>query len=128
MPDACLRADVQVASHEGSVTLLRLREQDGSGLVRVFIDSTDHLKLRADLSDVTYSVGGTKLPPGWSTLELCGLTSTGTVSGALNGVSLGSYPADFGLLGTGRLQIGDDNEKTVTYNFDDVVAEVPPAP
>ena len=96
VPDVCLRADVQVASHEGSVTLLRLREQDGSGLVRVFIDSTDHLKLRADLSDVTYSVGGTKLPPGWSTLELCGLTSTGTVSGALNGISLGSYPADFG--------------------------------
>ncbi|MEX2275960.1 MAG: hypothetical protein WEA10_10415 [Actinomycetota bacterium] len=129
VPDACVRADVRVASHDGSVTLLRLREQDGSGLVRVFIDSTDHLKLRADLSDLTYSsVGRTKIPAGWSTLELCGRTSNGTVSASLNGTDLGSFPAAFGLLGIGRLQIGDDNEKTVTYNFDDITAEVPATP
>ncbi len=129
-PEVCLTSAVHVASHEGSITLLRLREQDGSGLARIFIDADRRIRVRADLSDETYPIPGVKLPAGWSTLRLCGDGPAGVVEASLDGTSLGTFPADFGPLGIGRVQIGDDNDKTVTYNFDDVVATdpVPPPP
>jgi hypothetical protein len=129
-PEVCLAADVRVASHEGSLRLLRLREQDGSGLARIFIDEDRRIRLRADLSDITYPIPGVKLPTGWSTLELCGNGPAGEVSASLDATPLGTFAADFGPLGIGRVQLGDDNDRTVTYNFDDVVATdpVPPGP
>jgi outer membrane protein assembly factor BamB len=129
-PEVCLRSAVHVASHEGSLTLLRLREQDGSGLARVFIDGDRRFRVRADLSDITYTIPNEKLPLGWSTLELCGDATADQITFAVDGRSLGTFAGDFGALGIGRIQIGDDNEKTATYNFDDVVASdpVPPIP
>ncbi|MEX0989538.1 MAG: hypothetical protein WD206_04475 [Actinomycetota bacterium] len=127
-PDVCFEAAVNVVSHADSLTLLRLREQDGTGLARIFIDADRRIRVRADLSDITYTVAGVKLPAGWNTLELCGDGPAGQITAELNDTPLGTFAADFGALGIGRVQIGDDNEKTATYNFDDVVASDPTPP
>jgi hypothetical protein len=121
-PSLCLSAGVNVSSlGTNSVALLKLRAGTAS-IGRVFVDANRVLKVRGDVSGATFS-SGVQLPTGWNTLELCATTGTsGSLSLSLNGSAIGSWSTNMGTNPISRLQIGDEAAKTVTVNFDDVVA------
>ncbi len=120
-PSACLTAAVNVASSPDSVALLKLRTAGGSSIGRVFIDAARRLKVRGDVSGAVFTSSAT-LPSGWSTLGLCGTIGTsGSWTLSLNGTELGTWTTNNGTTPIGRVQIGDDLAKTVTFNVDDVV-------
>ncbi len=118
----CMSASVNVASSSGSIALLKLRTAGGQSIGRVFIDANRVLKVRGDISGSVFS-SGVALPSGWSTLDLCGTVGTsGTWTLSLNSSQLGTWTTNNGTTPIGRLQIGDDSAKTVTFSFDDVSA------
>jgi hypothetical protein len=124
----CLSAAVNVSSQGANpVALLKMLTAGNVSIGRVFVNQSRMLMVRADIPGTVFSTGRT-LPAGWSTLRLCGATgTTGSWTLSLDGAQLGSWSANNGSTPIGRVQIGDDTAKTVTFNIDDVVAEGPPA-
>ena len=121
-PSLCMSEAVNLSSiGPSAVALLKLRTANQS-VARAFANPSRILMVRGDVSGLTFS-SGRALPTGWNTIELCATVGTsGTLSLWLNGSQIGTWTTNNGTSPITRLQIGDDAAKTVTINFDEVVA------
>ena len=122
-PSLCMSEAVNLSSiGPSAVALLKLRTAANQSVARVFANPSRILMVRGDVSGLTFS-SGRALPTGWNTIELCATVGTsGTLSLWLNGSQIGTWTTNNGTSPITRLQIGDDAAKTVTVNFDEVVA------
>jgi len=97
----------------------------GASIGRIFLTSGRLLRVRADISGAQMSPAAS-LPTGWSTLKLCGtIGASGTWSLALNGTTVGTMTTNNGTAPFAQVQLGDETQKTLTVNFDDVVVTTP---
>lgn len=128
----CMRASVNAQSLGGSnLTLLRLRTAANGPVARVFTGSTGVLYLRSDVT-AAQRWSGVTLGTGWHTLEVCGeVGAAGAWTLSRDGVEIISdWVANTGTTAVGRVEIGDQNIRTATVNYDDVIvtgaSEPPP--
>jgi alpha-tubulin suppressor-like RCC1 family protein len=124
----CHSQRVRLSSLGASVDLFRLRTATNGPVIRVYVDTSRVLWIRADASgQQRYS--GIAVPLGeWRTVELCG--TVGTAGGwtlYLNGAAIvNSWQTNTGTVPIGRVQIGDTATKSWTMNIDDVVVDQSP--
>ena len=123
---ACTSVDVRVASISGAdrYALIKLRNAAGASMGRIQIDSSRRLSVRADVSGTTYSTTTALAVNAWNRLTLCVSTGSGT-SGQLqlrlNGTTLGTWAANTGTSPLARIQVGDNDARTATVNWDNLV-------
>jgi len=124
-PRVCLSVQTRVGTLQpsGTVALLKLRTPAGASVGRVFLTAADALSVRADVPGTTFNTTST-LPVGtWHQVTLCVTTGTGGgMSLSLDGSQVGAWTVATGTNALGVLQLGDDSARTVTVNYDDVVA------
>jgi Regulator of chromosome condensation (RCC1) repeat len=125
---ACESVDVNVTARgTNSVALLRLVTSTNAGIVRVFVNKSGVLIVRADAAGTQKL--GVALGTGWVSLELCGTVSgtAGVFDVYRNGVRIiASWAAGVPNAAIAKIQIGDNTAKTMTVNFDNVVADQQP--
>jgi len=124
--EACTAFDVRVASVSGTnrTALTKLRAANGASIARVQIDSGRHVTVRAD-------VPGTMLSPQtattlslntWYRLRLCvSVATAGSLRLEVNGAVVGSWNANTGTSPFTRVQLGDNDPRTITANWDALV-------
>jgi alpha-tubulin suppressor-like RCC1 family protein len=122
----CESAHVDVTARgTNPVALLRLLTSTNAGIVRVFVNPSGVLVIKADAPGTT-KTSGVSLGSGWVSLELCGTVSgtTGVWDVYRNGVRIVSaWAAAAPNAPIAKVQIGDSSAKTMTVNFDDVVVD-----
>ena len=125
---SCTSVDVQVGAVSGTerYALIKLRNSAGNSLGRVQIDSALRLSVRADVSGATLNTTtpATLALNTWSRVTLCALVAGGTsgqLSLRLNGVTIGTWAADTGTSPLANIQVGDNDARTATVNWDDLV-------
>ncbi|MGE3587483.1 MAG: hypothetical protein AB7L17_07145 [Ilumatobacteraceae bacterium] len=123
---ACAAVDVRVSSISGSAryALLKLRNSAGASIGRVQVDSSRRLSVRADVSGSTLSTQATLTLNTWSRLTLCvsvGSGTTGQLQLRVNGTTVGTWNTNTGTSPVARIQVGDNDPRTATVNWDDLV-------
>ena len=125
---SCTSIDVRVASISGTAryALFKLRNAAGSSVGRVQIDSARQVTVRAD-------VLGTNLNPttstvlalnAWNRITLCASIGSGTsgqLSLRVNGLVRGTWATNTGTSPVARVQVGDNDPRTATVNWDALV-------
>jgi hypothetical protein len=122
---ACMSTSVNVTPGGSSfVTLLRLRTAADGNIVRVFRNNAGVLWVKSDVSGLQVS-SATTIGSGWHSIELCGTVGTvGSWSLYRDGVAIvNAWTANTGTVPIGRVEIGDNQDRTFTVNFDDVVVD-----
>jgi hypothetical protein len=122
-PSLCLSAAVSMPSHTGQVGLMKLKTAAIGPVSRAFVDASGVLYARNDVAGTTFKTSGV-LRTGWHTVTLCTTIGTaGTMSLALDGVTVGSWTGNTGTTGIGAVRIGEDVAVTYQAWFDDVVVQ-----
>jgi chitodextrinase len=125
---ACTSVRVNIASQGTTgVDLFRLRSAGNGALIKVFVNQSGVLAIRADFSGAQNS-SGVALGSGWHLVELCGTVgSAGVWSLYRDGAQIvTAWTTDTGTAPIARVQIGDTAAKTWTANWDDVVLDGAP--
>ena len=117
---ACAEVDTRVTSVTGTgFALLKLRNSVGSALGRVVVSSTGALSVRADVSGTTIPTPAVIAPGTWHRVGLCATIGTaGSLSLRVDGVQVGTWAANTGTSAIAVLQIGDNDPRTATANWD----------
>jgi hypothetical protein len=121
---ACASVDVRVSSISGSnrYALIKLRSAAGSSIGRVQVDSSRRLSVRADVTGTTYTTTSTVALNAWNRVTLCvSVASAGQLQLRLNGTAIGTWNANTGTSPLARIQVGDNDPRTATVNWDDLV-------
>ncbi len=127
MGSLCASTYINATSLVSNSILMRLLNASSAGIVRVFVNSSDHLVLRSDVGSTQVN-SGVALGSGWHEVELCGSVGTSS-SWSLyrDGVRIvNGWNADTGTHPVARLQLGDFNARTWAARFDMVVVDESP--
>ncbi len=120
-PSVCAAFDVRVTSVAGTArySLVKLRNGAGASVARVEVNSQRQLSVRADVPGTRFTVGA-QLPFGsWQRLTLCATNgASGTITLALGGTPLGAWTANVGTQPITQIQLGDNDPRTATVNWD----------
>lgn len=119
----CAAFDVRVTSVSGTArySLVKLRNGAGSSVARVEVNAQRQLFVRADVPGTRFTVGA-QLPFGsWQRLTVCATNgASGSIALELGGVPLGSWAANLGTQPITQIQLGDNDPRTATVNWDSV--------
>ncbi|MBI5087597.1 MAG: hypothetical protein HZB15_01640 [Actinobacteria bacterium] len=121
---ACASVDVRVSSISGTerYALIKLRNAAGASIGRVQVDSSRRLSVRADVSGTTLSTPATLTLNAWSRISLCvSVATAGSLELRVNGTTVGTWSANTGTSPLARIQVGDNDPRTATVNWDDLV-------
>lgn len=123
---SCTSVDVRVAAVSGTAryALIKLRNTAGGSIGRVQIDSARRLSVRADLPGTMFSTTSVLALNAWNRITLCASVGSGTsgqLSLRLNGTTLGTWATNTGTTALARIQVGDNDARTATVNWDDLV-------
>jgi alpha-tubulin suppressor-like RCC1 family protein len=125
-PQACTAIDVRITSIGGTAqyALIKLRNAAGNSIGRVQVNSARRLSVRGDISGTTFTTTRTLAAGAWDRITLCVSVASGT-SGQLqlrvNDATVGTWATDTGTSPLSRVQVGDNDPRTATVNWDDVV-------
>ncbi|MCU1358737.1 MAG: regulator of chromosome condensation [Ilumatobacteraceae bacterium] len=123
---ACTSVDVRVASVTGTdlYSLIKLRSATGASIGRVQISTAGKLSVRADVSGAVLATTATVAVNAWNRITLCvavGAGTTGQLQLRLNGTTLNTWAANTGTSPLAKIQVGDNDARTATVNWDDLV-------
>jgi hypothetical protein len=126
LTDVAVTAKFRVAWRYGTVTLLRLRRADKTPVISLRMSSTGGLSTLNHITGATTVSSATIPLAAWTTLTLRGATgSGGLVRVVMDGVRVAdlSGPATLGMMGIGRVQVGDSGTPRVDMTIDAVTIE-----
>ena len=123
---SCTSVDVRVASVSGTAryALIKLRNAAGASIGRLQIDSARRLSVRADIPGTMFTTTTVLAINAWNRITLCASVGSGTsgqLSLRVNGTPLGSWATNTGTSALARIQVGDNDARTATVNWDDLV-------
>ncbi len=124
----CMSVNVNATSIDPSdSTLFRLRTAGNGPIGKVFVNSSGVLYARSDVSNAQIW-SGVALGNGWHNVEACVTVGTsGTWDLYRDGVKIvDAWTANTGTTPVGRVDIGNAQAYTATFNYDDVVVDQSP--
>ena len=112
------------AAGTAKIALVKLRASNGASIGRVQIDSSRRVTVRADVPGTTLnlSTATTLTANTWYRLRFCASVATaGSLRLEINGAVVGSWNTNTGTSAFARVQLGDNDPRTVTANWDALV-------
>jgi alpha-tubulin suppressor-like RCC1 family protein len=124
--DGCASADVRVTSvgaGSAKYALMKLRTFVGSSIARVQVDSSMRLSVRSDIAGSTLPGTFPISANTWTRIALCVATGgpDGTLQLRVNGETVGTWTVNTGAGEFSRVQLGDNDPRTATVNWDHLV-------
>ncbi len=122
--EACVSFDVNPAAVVGTArySLVKVRNTAAASIGRIELTSAGALSVRADVTGTRFSVTGALPFNSWHRLTLCvGVGSAGSLRLDVDGVARGSWTTNTGLLPISVVQLGDNELRSATVNWDSVV-------
>ncbi|MCU1361457.1 MAG: domain containing protein [Ilumatobacteraceae bacterium] len=105
---------------------LKLRSSSGASVGRIWISNTGSLRVRADVTGAEFATTSVVAPGTWHRLGLCTtIGTTGSLSLRVDGVTVGTWAANTGTSPVASVQLGDNDARTATANWDALVVTVP---
>ena len=121
---ACTEVDLRIAALSGTTnySALKLRSSNGASFARVWVLPSRQLAVRADITGTQFNAGASITLGTWYRIGLCStIGAQGSLSLVVDGVTVGSWTANTGTSPFAAVQIGDNDPRTATVNWDRLV-------
>jgi hypothetical protein len=116
--------DVRIASVGGTTrpALMKLRTAGGSSVARLQVDTARRLYVRNDVTGATLTTAAILPDSSWVRVRLCiAIGTAGLIRAEVGGTQVGSWAANTGTANLATVQLGDNDVRTITANWDALV-------
>ena len=121
---ACASVDVRIESVGGTTrpALMKLRTAASASVARLQIDTSRRLYVRNDVTGATLTTTAILPLSTWTRVRLCIAVGTaGLIRVEVGGVQVGSWNVNTGTANLTTVQLGDNDARTITANWDALV-------
>lgn len=121
---ACAAVDVRIASVGGTTrpALMKLRTAAGTSVARLQVDTTRRVYVRNDITGATLTTTAILPASNWARVRLCvAIGTAGLIRVEVGGVQVGSWNVNTGTANLAIVQLGDNDVRTITANWDALV-------